>query len=144
MHRKILNMSSTAVSVLFLHVFHSGMQKLKARHEQFQNFTEAQCKCGSYFRTIETSDVRTANWIHTRRQNKSHVRRDVIKKDRQCTYNLTYRRVSCNHCCSGKQTIRITYSECVFVALDIQHSMRMRHIVITGLPGSTVFFHIIS
>jgi len=28
---------------------------------------------------------------------------------------------SCNHCCSGKAII-ITYSECVFVALGIQHA----------------------
>jgi hypothetical protein len=33
---------------------------------------------------------------------------------------------------------------CVFVALGIQHAMRMCHIVICGLPCSTVFFHIIS
>jgi len=31
----------------------------------------------------------------------------------------------------------------VFVALGIQHAMRMRHIFICGLPGSTLFFHII-
>ena len=32
----------------------------------------------------------------------------------------------------------------VFVSLDIQHAMRMRHIVICGLPRSVMFFHIIS
>jgi len=38
----------------------------------------------------------------------------------------------------------MTYYECVFAALGIQHAMRIRHIVIRGLSGSTVFFHIIS
>jgi len=33
---------------------------------------------------------------------------------------------------------------CVFVALGIQHAMHMRHIVIRGLPRSTIFYHIIS
>jgi len=49
---------------------------------------------------------------------------------------------SCNHFCSGKAK-RFTYCECVFVALGIQHAMRLRYIFIRGLPGPTVLFHII-
>jgi hypothetical protein len=51
--------------------------------------------------------------------------------------------LSCNSCCSGK-AMSITQPECVFVALDIKHAMRMRHIVICGLLRSTIFFQIIS
>ena len=50
---------------------------------------------------------------------------------------------SCNHCCSGK-AISITYCECVFVALGIQHAMHTRHIATSDLPRSTTFLHIIS
>jgi hypothetical protein len=50
---------------------------------------------------------------------------------------------SCKRCCSG-EAISITYSECVFVALSIQHVMSMSHVVICSLPGSTIYFHIIS
>jgi hypothetical protein len=48
-----------------------------------------------------------------------------------------------DHSCSAK-TISIAYSECVFVALLIQHAMRMRHTVVCVLSGCTIFLHIIS
>jgi hypothetical protein len=50
---------------------------------------------------------------------------------------------SCNHFCSGK-AISITYSESASVALDIRHAMRIRRIVICGMPGYAIFYHIIS
>jgi len=38
----------------------------------------------------------------------------------------------------------VTYYEFVFVALGIQHTVHMHHVVICGLSGSMVFFNIIS
>ena len=50
---------------------------------------------------------------------------------------------SCNQSCSGK-AINVSYSECVSVALGIQHAMPLRIIVICGLSVSTKYFYIIS
>ena len=45
-----------------------------------------------------------------------------------------------NHCCRGK-TLRITYSECVALALVIQHANRMRRIILSsvGCPAQQYF-----
>ena len=51
--------------------------------------------------------------------------------------------LSCTQIYRGK-AMSIAHCECVFVALVIQHEMRMRHTVICGLSGSTMFIHIIS
>lgn len=40
--------------------------------------------------------------------------------------------------------INITYFECGFVALGNQYALRMRYIVVCGLPDSTVFFYVFS
>jgi hypothetical protein len=57
-----------------------------------------------------------------------------------CTYNVTLGRVLATNLAA----IPNTYSESMFVALGIQHAMRMRHVVICGLLGCTVVFYIIS
>jgi formate/nitrite transporter FocA (FNT family) len=49
----------------------------------------------------------------------------------------------CNSYCSGK-AISITYYECVFVALGVQHAMCVPHIFIRGLSDSTIFFQFFS
>ena len=53
--------------------------------------------------------------------------------------NITLRRVRTPFC--SRKAISITYSECGFMALGVQHVMR--HIVICGLLHYTVFFHVI-
>jgi hypothetical protein len=46
-----------------------------------------------------------------------------------------------NRYCGGK-SVSIRYRLCALAAFGIQHAMRMHHIVIYGLPGSTIYFHI--
>jgi hypothetical protein len=43
-----------------------------------------------------------------------------------------------------RSNVRYTTGVRVFVAVSIQQAMRMRHIVIFGLPRSAKFFHVIS
>jgi len=42
-----------------------------------------------------------------------------------------------NHCCRGK-AIGITYPECVFVALSIQHAKRMRLVILSSVASPVV------
>ena len=51
--------------------------------------------------------------------------------------------LQCKHCCGGNVII-VKCSECVSVALFIQHATRIGHAVICGLSGYRIFFHIIS
>jgi len=46
---------------------------------------------------------------------------------------------SFNHCCSGK-AVRITYSESVFVASDIQHATRMRRVTLPSVAWPALQF----
>jgi len=58
-------------------------------------------------------------------------------------YNITLKRVRANIVALEKAISNIQ-PVCVFVALGMQHAMRMHHFVICGLPHSKVFFHIMS
>ena len=48
-----------------------------------------------------------------------------------------------NHCYSGK-AVSILYSECMFVALGIQHAMHMHHIIMWPLQLWYIFPHLIN
>jgi len=93
------------------------------------------CQCSLFIHT-SPGDVR---WAH--RMQQYDVNSLTSTQENNVQRNIEAR--SCYQCCCGK-AISITYSEFVFVALRIQHAMRVRRIVICGLPRSTVFFHITS
>jgi hypothetical protein len=59
---------------------------------------------------------------------KVNVTRHTIKVQR----NIEAR--SCNHCCCGK-AVTVTYSECVTVALVIQHAKRMHHVIFSSVAS---------
>jgi hypothetical protein len=58
--------------------------------------------------------------------------RAVEPYKKKCTYKHKIEALSYNHCCRGK-AISITYSECVSVALVIQHAKRMRRIILSTM-----------
>ena len=55
-----------------------------------------------------------------------------LKQHRQCTNKCKIEARSRNHFCRGK-AISITYSECVFAALVIQHAKCMRRIILSSV-----------
>jgi len=70
-----------------------------------------------------------------------HLYYSIKVIDRHYTHNVTVRHVRVTIVAVEK---RITYSECVFVALVMQYAKRMHYTVIYGLSDSNIFFHIIS
>jgi len=66
--------------------------------------------------------------------NEEKERKIKVKQEKQCTCNVRLGHVtrSCYQCCCGK-AVCITYSECVSVALVIQHAMRMRRIIFSSV-----------
>jgi hypothetical protein len=54
------------------------------------------------------------------------------------TVNVTMRRVRAT-IVAVEKSIEITYYEHMFIALGIQHALRMRRIFICDLPGCTIY-----
>ena len=70
--------------------------------------------------------------------------RITLQQDRQCTYNVPSRCIRLT-IVAVETAVSIKYSECVFIFLPSISSMPSacaEYIVICGLSGSTVFFHI--
>ena len=65
------------------------------------------------------------------------------KQDRCCVCKVTLRRVPAI-IVAVEKALSITQPDCVFLALGIQHAMRMRHVFICGLTLCRIFFHNIS
>jgi hypothetical protein len=64
-----------------------------------------------------------------------------MQQDRQFTYSIAMTPVCATILTVENQSI--AYSECVFLALGIQQSMRLRRIVICVLSSNTQFFHFV-
>jgi hypothetical protein len=68
-----------------------------------------------------------------------------LQQDRQCTYKYNIEVLSHNRCWCGK-AISVSNSECVSVALVIQHAKRMRRIILSyvaclAVPYFTTLSH---
>ena len=73
------------------------------------------------------------------------IRNDLVHdKTGHIPIKVTFDRCSRNHYCRGK-AMSLTYSEGVTVALDIQHVMLMRHIILFSVasPSLSKYLHII-
>jgi len=68
---------------------------------------------------------------------------NIIQQDRQCICNVTLRSVRAT-LLQWKSNTYYTALVCVFVALDLQHAVCVRRIVICGLPCSTIPLNFIS
>ena len=60
-------------------------------------------------------------------------------QDRQCTYDITLRGVFVTIFCHGR-AISMTYSECVSVALVMQHAKCMCHVILSSVVSLALLY----
>ena len=67
----------------------------------------------------------------------------VKRQQRKCTFRPNIEECLCKHCCCGKASI--AYSECVSLALVIQHAEHMHCIILSSVGCLAVpcFFHVL-
>jgi len=103
------------------------------------------CDCG-YLHSEHCADTLTlrqlqqysASGLFTILTELSWLPRKHVKQGRQGMYTVTMRPV--RGTIVAVERLCITYFECVFVGLGIQHALRMGCIVTRDLPGCAVFF----
>jgi len=81
------------------------------------------------------------HWGFTRNSGYTYVKR----QQRKCTYKCNIEERLHKHCCHGKASI--AYSECMSVALIIQHAEHMHCIILSSVAHLAVpcfFLHILS
>ena len=69
----------------------------------------------------------------------SHYIRPKVRQDKQRTCKCNNEARARNHCSRGK-AINITYSECVFLALGIQHANRLHGIILSSLACQAAMY----
>ena len=89
------------------------------RYDYMFRLTLATVRSFKIFPIISVLEIRN-NW-----------HQPVNNQGRQFTYKRNIQARSRNHCCSGK-AISVSYSECVSVALVIQHAKLMRCMILSS------------
>jgi hypothetical protein len=123
-------------------------------HYQYQQATSYSDNCNwksvspAIIEQVQNTAKKCFKQTHTPLQICILVVSVLLQQDKQYTNNRSNEARSCNQYCCGK-AVSITYSQCVFVCLcslsfPACKAHAQYYIVICGLSGFTIFFHIIS